>query len=268
VIIVLSNNSVKSTWVEREWKAKYWEELENNKSVLLPVLIEDCKIPTLLKTKKYADFRSDYSVALVELMGSISPTISRKPKVLFTEDKSMTSKITELITKVQSRTIPLSQCIAEALSLAKENNNSPLESFCSGELTGWDKDKEEKRDIKYRTAQVYVSATHQINMQYMGWEGSASNALEYLKTDTKNFTPTNLFMHQPVSMLEVKTPSDPSKSLLSIAMKVKNFTPNSKYPDEPVYVYASSHIYQNILEAIREELTRRLIELLPKLNIA
>lgn len=56
VAVALSKKSVKSGWVEREWQAKYWEEIEQRQIRVLPLLIEDCNIPTLLKPKKYADF--------------------------------------------------------------------------------------------------------------------------------------------------------------------------------------------------------------------
>src|SRR4051794_20362303 len=48
VAIVLTPHSVKSGWVEREWKAKYWEEVETGKTLILPILAEKCEIPTLL----------------------------------------------------------------------------------------------------------------------------------------------------------------------------------------------------------------------------
>lgn len=71
LVIVLSNNSTDSNWVEREWKAKYWEEVGNNVISVLPVLKETCTIPLLLCTKKYADFRKTYSIGLVSLSDSL-----------------------------------------------------------------------------------------------------------------------------------------------------------------------------------------------------
>ncbi len=52
VIIVLSSNAVRSGWVEREWKSKYWDEIQQNKTLVLPVLIENCQIPQLLNLFK------------------------------------------------------------------------------------------------------------------------------------------------------------------------------------------------------------------------
>jgi len=68
VVVVLSKNAIASKWVEREWQTKYWDEIEHNQALVIPVLLEDCKIPELLKTKKYADFREDYNDGLTELI--------------------------------------------------------------------------------------------------------------------------------------------------------------------------------------------------------
>lgn len=72
VLLILSPNSVKSKWVETEWQAKYWEEIESGNIKLIPVLIDECEIPTLLKTKKYIDFTKDYSFALEDICLSIN----------------------------------------------------------------------------------------------------------------------------------------------------------------------------------------------------
>ena len=79
VAIVLSKNSIKSRWVEREWQTKYWDEINQAKVAVLPILIEDCTIPTLLKTKKYADFRRDYTDGLEQLCFSIAQLIKIGP---------------------------------------------------------------------------------------------------------------------------------------------------------------------------------------------
>ncbi|HEX8360285.1 MAG TPA: toll/interleukin-1 receptor domain-containing protein [Longimicrobium sp.] len=72
VAVVLSSHAVASRWVENEWYAKYWDEVEQDRVRVLPILIEDCTIPTLLKTKKYADFRSDHADGLEDLLHSLA----------------------------------------------------------------------------------------------------------------------------------------------------------------------------------------------------
>lgn len=72
LILVLSDHAVKSHWVEREWHAKYWDEVEKDKVYILPALKEQCEIPSLLKSKRYADFTKDYSSGLEDLIYSIN----------------------------------------------------------------------------------------------------------------------------------------------------------------------------------------------------
>ena len=77
VVVLLSPHSVESGWVEREWKTKYWDEIKQNRALVLPALIKDCEIPPLLRTKKYADFRKSYSEGLKSLIHAISPIIEK-----------------------------------------------------------------------------------------------------------------------------------------------------------------------------------------------
>ncbi|AKV04335.1 hypothetical protein AKJ09_10998 [Labilithrix luteola] len=62
---------MKSQWVEREWHDNYWDEMSTGKINVLPLLLEDCEIPRLLRTKKYADFRADYSHGLDQLLRAL-----------------------------------------------------------------------------------------------------------------------------------------------------------------------------------------------------
>ena len=76
VLLFLSPNSVESGWVDREWKSRYWDEINTRQISLLPILIEDCKIPELIKSKKYADFRQDYNTGLKELLRALQSDTS------------------------------------------------------------------------------------------------------------------------------------------------------------------------------------------------
>lgn len=79
VIVALSQQAVKSGWVEKEWKSKYWDEINQDKISVLPVLINDCDIPPLLKTKRFADFRKNYATGLVNLINAINQVASIPP---------------------------------------------------------------------------------------------------------------------------------------------------------------------------------------------
>jgi len=72
LVLILSKKSVQSQWVQNEWQAKYWDEITKKKVYVLPVLLEPCEIPALLKQKKYADFTKDYNEGLESLIFAIN----------------------------------------------------------------------------------------------------------------------------------------------------------------------------------------------------
>src|SRR6266581_6705723 len=59
VLVILSKNSVESEWCKKELNATLMRELSEKKALLLPCVIDDCKIPLFLHEKLYADFRRD-----------------------------------------------------------------------------------------------------------------------------------------------------------------------------------------------------------------
>lgn len=66
--VVLSKASVQSQWVQQELNAALAKELRERQVFVLPLLIEECKIPTFLEDKKWADFRTDYDRGLKDLL--------------------------------------------------------------------------------------------------------------------------------------------------------------------------------------------------------
>lgn len=67
-LIVLSKSAVNSSWVREELNAALMKQVSQGGTFVLPVLLEDCEIPPLLAHRRYADFRSEYSTALNELL--------------------------------------------------------------------------------------------------------------------------------------------------------------------------------------------------------
>jgi len=78
VTVVLTDHAVESKWVEREWQAKYWDEVSAGRIHVIPALLRTCTIPTLLRMKKYADFTGDYDLGLEELRFAINPVRKRR----------------------------------------------------------------------------------------------------------------------------------------------------------------------------------------------
>lgn len=79
MIVVLSQVSVSSKWVEKEWQAKYWAEVNERQVKVIPVLKDACDIPVLLRTKQYVDLRSDkYTEGLETLLKSIGGLLAKR----------------------------------------------------------------------------------------------------------------------------------------------------------------------------------------------
>jgi hypothetical protein len=71
LVVVLSEHSVKSQWVSAELNAALMEQLSNGGTVVIPVRIDDCEIPVLLRDRVYADFRAGYKRGLSSLLGAL-----------------------------------------------------------------------------------------------------------------------------------------------------------------------------------------------------
>lgn len=263
IIIVLTPNSVASGWVEREWKTVYWSEIQFKKIMVLPVLLKECEIPTLLKTKKYADFRGKYAIGFSQLVQSIIPVdIEKDAKVYI--DKSVNDKdISFLISKIHSRQIPLSQAIAESIPLGMKHDDRELIEFCRNELSGWDsRNNLNNEKLSYRLIEMYCSFV-QINMQYFGWNGNASNLFSYMEQDSEHFFPYKLLFSEPISSIEQKQDFDSQTTVMSWTQPITDFIKEPSNPNAKVFCYAHSSSYKNVYEAIRIELTKRLLNLLP-----
>lgn len=77
--IVLSKASVKSRWVREELaSASAMEKYLARGVLVLPVLIEECDIPSLLLDRRYANFRDDADSAYHELLDSILHHFERR----------------------------------------------------------------------------------------------------------------------------------------------------------------------------------------------
>lgn len=73
LIIVLSQASVSSRWVKEELNTIIMRRMSDSDIRILPVLIESCEIPSLLKHIRYADFRDSYEEGLANLFDAIFP---------------------------------------------------------------------------------------------------------------------------------------------------------------------------------------------------
>jgi formylglycine-generating enzyme required for sulfatase activity len=71
--VVLSPDSVASAWVRKELNVAMMKELNRRSVVVLPILYRDCKIPSLIADKRYADFRKSYEAGFSEVVRVLAP---------------------------------------------------------------------------------------------------------------------------------------------------------------------------------------------------
>lgn len=75
MVVLLSQKSIESRWVEKEWNAKFSDELRTGKNIVIPVCIElpeNLRIPALLRDKKYiAILPNNWKDGLLRLAATI-----------------------------------------------------------------------------------------------------------------------------------------------------------------------------------------------------
>ncbi len=81
ILVILSKSSVASEWCKRELNAGLIRELEEQNTIVMPVVIDDCTIPLFLKDKLYANFNKDPDEAFHLIDSSLArisnPAMSR-----------------------------------------------------------------------------------------------------------------------------------------------------------------------------------------------
>lgn len=70
-LIVVSHNSVESSWVKKELSSALVHEIERRKVAVLPIKLNDAEMPSSIKDKRYADFTGSYEEGLKGLLNSI-----------------------------------------------------------------------------------------------------------------------------------------------------------------------------------------------------
>ncbi len=83
IIVVLSQESVKSDWVNFEISTVLLNEKSQEETLLIPVLIEDCEIPYSLNDRFYADFRKSFNEGVETLLEGLK----RDKRASFVEDE-------------------------------------------------------------------------------------------------------------------------------------------------------------------------------------
>lgn len=73
LLLVVTHNSLESKWVLKELNKARMREIENEETVILPLLFENCKLPHRLERIHYADFRGDFDKGFGQLLKRLAP---------------------------------------------------------------------------------------------------------------------------------------------------------------------------------------------------
>ena len=157
--------------------------------------------------------------------------------------------------------------MSEALVIAQNYKDKTFVDFCKSEIIGWDTKKLPKnKSLDYRLILAYCTISQKINPNYIGWGETPSAMFSYMKDHPDDFFPRKFLVTEPLSVIEQKIPSDTQKSFASWTQSTADFFPDAKQPHVNVYCYADASTYRDVIEAIRTELTKRLLNLLPDTN--
>jgi hypothetical protein len=79
--LIISRSSVESPWVMNEWTSMFVRATNEKKAKILPILVEDCKVPPIITPYKYADFRdpNNYKLSFEELLKAVK---ENQPQVI------------------------------------------------------------------------------------------------------------------------------------------------------------------------------------------
>lgn len=262
LILALSKESVRSGWVDKEWKTKYWDEVNSCEIKVLPILLEDTDLPVLIKTKKYADFRESVTKGIIELNNALNPLIIKSPVFPMKQSEVPRQSIVDMITKLNKGEEKLSVLLTEGITLASELKNTNLEQFCLQELEGYENNKSLDDNLKHRAVMAYMTVG-EINMNYWGFSNNQDYIFTYISNDKDNFNPFMMILPDSVTFFEENSKHE-SAAVLRIKIPLKQFDPDSKQPEYMTNVYLRPDSYKEILKNIRTEFLKILISLLPR----
>lgn len=75
-IFVLSKTSVKSDWCKKELTTALLREIEEHRILVLPVLLEECDVPSAIEGRRCADFRAEFDSGFREVRETLAEITS------------------------------------------------------------------------------------------------------------------------------------------------------------------------------------------------
>lgn len=71
IAILITENYNETVWTKREYKTALAREQREQRTVMLPLIVGEAKIPQFLEDKKYIDLRKEYFSGIVDLVGMV-----------------------------------------------------------------------------------------------------------------------------------------------------------------------------------------------------
>src|SRR5271165_1605529 len=71
IAILITENYNKTVWTKTEYKKALAREQKEQRTVMLPLIVGEAKIPDFLEDKIYIDLRKEYFSGIVKLVGMI-----------------------------------------------------------------------------------------------------------------------------------------------------------------------------------------------------
>lgn len=90
VVVVLSKSALESNWVKEEWEAKYWDQVNAKRTIVLPVVLDNCEVPMMLSGKRNANFSESYAVGFYQLCQAIDRPLQPSTR---TPDKKLLNRL-------------------------------------------------------------------------------------------------------------------------------------------------------------------------------
>jgi hypothetical protein len=76
LVLFWSKNAAESPWVRQEWQSSFWEQVQTEQKVVIPVRLDHTELPPVLRSKVYVDATGEsQSSIFAQLMAAVIPEI-------------------------------------------------------------------------------------------------------------------------------------------------------------------------------------------------
>ena len=173
------------------------------------------------------------------------------------EQKGLQTILSSSIKRVLNNTEKLSIIIAELQYLAKNNQLSELNNFCTNEILGFDVSVQSKKkaqiethrdDFNYRVQTIKLSL---LDVNPNPYSPIQPEQVKYEIENNKDFLDFPFFFPYPLSQIEDLI--NKTDGFARIKMNIKEVIPNYKQ-DAPVHGYIFNSNFKNLYQNIKQKL--------------